>query len=65
MQILAPTERVEQGRGIEPLALVLHNKFEWVAVPQMWEFSLRIVVSAMPRPEPAAMVQFVRRKLLL
>ena len=53
------------GRGLEPLVLVVHNKFGWVAMPQMWEFSPCIVVSAMPRLDPAAVVQIVRRKLLL
>ena len=54
MQILVPLVKVEQGQGLEPLALVVHNKFGWVARPQMWEFSLHIVVSAMPSPKPTA-----------
>ena len=65
MQILVPTEQVEQGRGLEPLALVVNNKFEQAVVPKMWEFTPRIVVSAMPRPNPAVVVQVVCRKLLL
>ena len=58
-------EQVEQGRGIEPLALVVHNKFGWAAVPQMWQFTPHIAVLAMPWPEPAAVVQVVHRNLLL
>ena len=65
MQILVPMERVEQGRGLEPLALVVHNKFGWVVVPQMWAFAPRTAVLAMPWPEPAAVAQVVRRNLLL
>ena len=63
--MLVPTEWVEQGWGLEPLALVVHNKFGWAVVPQMWEFAPRTAGLAMPWPEPAAVAQFVRRKLLL
>ena len=65
MQILVPIEQVEQGWGIELLALVVHNKFGWEGVPQMWEFSPCIIVSSMTRPDPAVVVQVVHRKLLL
>ena len=54
MQILVPSERVEQGRGLEPLAMVVHNKFGWAAVPQMWAFTPRTAVLAKPWPEPVA-----------
>ena len=43
VQTPVPMERVEQGWGLEPVALVVHNKFGWVAVPQMWAFSPRIL----------------------
>ena len=65
MQILVPTERVEQGQGLELLALVVHNKFEWVVVPQIWKFPPHTSMLAMPRPEPTAVAQVVHRKLLL
>ena len=65
MQTLVPTEWVEQGWGIEPLALVVHSIFMGVAVPQMWEFAPRIAVLANPRPEPTAVAQVVCKKLLL
>ena len=58
-------EQVEQGQGIEPLALLVHSRFGWVAVPQMWAFAPRIAVLAKPRPEPAAMAQAMRKKLWL
>ena len=65
MQILVPTEWVEQVWGLELFALVVHNKFMCVAVPQMWAFSLCTAVLAMPWPEPAVVEQVVCRKLLL
>ena len=65
MQILVPTEWVEQGWGLEPLALVVHNKFGWATVPQMLAFSLHIAVLAMPWPKPVAVVQVVHKKLWL
>ena len=65
VQTPIPMERVEQGQGLELLALVVQNNFGWVAVPQMWEFSLCIVVSSMPKLEPAAVAQVVSRNLLL
>ena len=45
-------EQVEQGWGLELLALVVRNKFWWVAVPQMWIFASCIAVLAKPRLEP-------------
>ena len=54
VQTPVPTEQVEQGRGLELLALVVHSRFGWVAVPQMWAFSPRIAFLAKPRPEPVA-----------
>ena len=65
MQTLVPMEQVEQGWGLELLVLVVHSIFGWVAVPQMWEFSPRIALSATPRPEPTAVVQVVHKKLLV
>ena len=65
MQTLVPTEQVEYGWGLEPLALVVHNKFGWDAVPQMWAFSPRTAVLAVPWPKPTAVAQVVHRKLLL
>ena len=65
VQILVLTKRVEQGSGLEPLALVVHNKFGWVTVPQMWAFSLHTIVLAKPLPEPAAVAQVVHRTLFL
>ena len=62
MQILVP---MEQAWGLEPLALVVHNKFGWAVVPQMWAFSPHTTVLSMPWPEPTAVAQVVRRKLLL
>ena len=65
MQILVPTEQVEQRWGLEPLALVVHNKFGWDAMPQMWAFSLHTAMLVIPWPEPGAVAQVVHRKLLL
>ena len=65
VQILVSTERVERGWGLEPLTLVVHNKFGWVVVPQMWAFSPCTIVLAMPWPDPAVVAQVVHRKLLL
>ena len=53
------------GRGLELVALVVHSIFLGVVVPQMWEFSPHIAVLAKSWPEPAAVAQAVRRKLLL
>ena len=58
-------EQVEQGQGLESLTLVVHSIFGWAVVPQMWEFSPRIVVSSMPRPKPTMVALFVHKKLLL
>ena len=65
MRTLVPMERVEQGRVLELLVQAVHSSILGVAVPQMWEFSPFIAVSAMPRPEPAVVVQVVRRNLFL
>ena len=65
MRTIIPTERVEQGQGLELFALVVHSIFVGVVVPQMWEFASYIVVLAKPWPEPATVVQAVHRKLLL
>ena len=65
MRTLVPTERVERGWGLEPPTLVVHNKFGWATVPQMWAFASRTTMLAMPRPKPTAVAQVVRRKLLL
>ena len=54
VQTLVPMEWVEQGWGIEPLALVVHSIFGWVVAPQMWAFVLRIAVLVKPRPGPTA-----------
>ena len=68
MQTLVPTEwvgRVEWGRGLELVALVVHSIFVGVVVPQMWAFSPRTVLLAKPWPEPTAVVQVVHKRLLL
>ena len=65
VQILVPMEHVERGRGLEPLALVVHNKFGWVAVPQMWAFSPCIAMLAKTRPKPMVVVQVVHKTLWL
>ena len=65
VQTPIPMERVEQGRGLELLALVAHSGFGWVVVPQMWAFAPCIDVLAKPRPEPTAVAQVVRKKLWL
>ena len=54
-----------QGRGLELVALVVHSRFGWVTVPQMWEFSPHTVVLAKPWPKPAAVAQVMRKMLLL
>ena len=54
VQTPVPMEQLEQGRGLEQLASVVHSRLGWVSVPQMWEFVPHIVVSAKPRPGPAA-----------
>ena len=56
MQILVPMERVEQGRGLELLVLVVHSRFVGVAVPQMWAFSPHTTVLAKAWLEPDAVV---------
>ena len=56
MRTLVPTERVERGKGIELVALVLHSIFVGVVVPQMWEFSPHTAVLAKPWPGPTAVV---------
>ena len=56
-------ERVEQGWGLELLALVVHSRLGWVPVPQMWAFVLHIVVSAKLMPGPTAVAQVVHKKL--
>ena len=65
MQILVPTEQVERQWGLKPPAVVVHNKFGWAAVPQMWVFSLCTAVLAMPWPKLAVVAQVVCRNLLL
>ena len=65
MRTLVPTERVERGRGLELVALVVHSIFVGVVVPQMWEFSPHTVVLAKPWLELAAVVQAVHRKSML
>ena len=65
VQTPVPIEQVEQGWGLEQLALVVHSRFGWVLVLQMWVFVPCIVVLAKPRPEPATVAQVVHRKLLL
>ena len=52
VQTPVPMEQAEQGWAIEPLALVVHSRFGWVSMPQMWEFVSCIVVLANPRPGP-------------
>ena len=49
-------EQVERGQGLDLLAMAVHSRFEWEVVPQMWEFSQRIVVLSKIRLEPAAAV---------
>ena len=56
-------ERVEWGKGLELVALVVHNRFVGVEVPQMWEFSPHTALLA--NPEHAMVAQVVHRKLLL
>ena len=58
-------ERVEQGQGIELVALVVRSIFVGVVVPRMWEFSPHTVVLAKPWLEPAVVVQVVHKKLWL
>ena len=65
VQTLVPMEWVERGRGLGILSLVVHSRFEWVVVPQMWEFSQRTIVLAIPLFEPPAVAQVVRKKLWL
>ena len=68
MRTLVPMERVEQveqGRGLELVALVVHNRFVGVAVPQIWEFSPHTTMLAKPWPESTVVAQVVHRKLLL
>ena len=65
VQTLVPTEWVEQGQGLGLLALVVHSIFEWVVLPQMWDFALGTVVLAKPWPEPTTVVQVVHNRLLL
>ena len=65
MQTPIPMEQVEQGRGLEPLAPVVHSRFGWVLVPQMWEFVPRIAVSAKLMPSPTTVAQVVHKKLWL
>ena len=53
VRTLVPTEwmeQVEQGRGLELVALVVHSIFVGVVVPQMWEFSPHTIVLANPWP---------------
>ena len=64
MLTLVP-KRVEQGRGLELLVLVVRSRFVGVVVPQMWEFAPHTIVLAKQWPESAAVVQVVHRKLLL
>ena len=65
MQTLVPMEQVEQGRGIELVALAMHSRFVGLVVPQMWEFSAHTIVLAKPCSEPAVMAQVVHKRLLL
>ena len=58
-------EQVEQGRGLEHLAPMVHSRLGWVLLPQMWEFAPHTVVLANPWPEPAAVAQAMLTKLLL
>ena len=46
-------ERVERGRGLELVALVVHSIFVGVLVPRMWAFAPHTIVLAKPWPEPA------------
>ena len=45
MRTLVPAVRVEQGWGLELVALVVHSIFVGVVVPQMWEFSPNTIVA--------------------
>ena len=65
VQTLVPMEQVEQGWGLELVALVLHSIFVGVVVPLMWEFATHTIVLAKPWPKSAAVVQVVHRQLLL
>ena len=65
VQTPVPTEQVELGQGLEPLALVVHSIFGWVVVPQMWAFARCIVFLAKPRPDPTVVAQVVHKKLWL
>ena len=58
-------EWVEGGWGLELVALVVHSRFVWVEVPQMWAFAPHTVVLSKPWPEPAVVAQVVHRNLLL
>ena len=52
VRTLVPTERVEQGWGLELVALVVHSICVGVVVLQMWEFSPHTTVLAKPWPGP-------------
>ena len=54
VRTLVPMEWVEQGRGIELVALVMHSIFVGVVVPQMWEFAPHTIVLAKPWPKSTA-----------
>ena len=65
VQTPVPMEQVEQGWGLELLALVVHSIFGWMAVPQMWAFAPCIAMLAKPWLEPIAVAHVVLRKLFL
>ena len=53
VQTLVPTGCVERGQGLELVALVVHNRFVGVVVPQMWEFAPHTAMLAKPWLDPA------------
>ena len=65
MQTLVLADRVEQGWGLELVALAVHSIFVGVVVPKMWAFAPHTAVLSKPCLEPAAVAQAVQRKLLL
>ena len=65
MKTHVPMEQVEQGQGLEQLAPVVHSRLGWVLVPQMWEFVPCISMSSKLMLGPAAVAQFVHKKLWL
>ena len=65
VRTFVPMEWVEQGQGLELVALVVHSIFVGVVVPQMWEFPPHTIVLAKPSPELAIVGQVVHKRLLL